>query len=129
MTALSDALTAAQAKAIAALERAYLAGIVDSDTIEHDLNAIGATDKIEQGQLFAALDVLREYGASAPSEQTNAGQPAAASKAQLGLIGRLRAERGMEPHDFPGLTKDNASEIITALQRGTYDPAQWEAPF
>jgi hypothetical protein len=129
MTALSDALTAAQAKAIAALERAYLHGMIDQGELSTALAAIGARDVLEQGELFACLDVLVEYGAAAPAEQAPVTRTPVASKAQLGLIERLRRERGFEPHDFPGLTSEQASEIIDALKRGTYDPAQWEAPF
>jgi hypothetical protein len=129
MTALSDALTAAQAKAISALERAYLHGMIDQGDLSTALAAIGARDVLEQGELFACLDVLVEYGAAAPAEQGPTRQDATATAPQRDLIAKLRGERGLEPYDYPGITKQQASEIITALQRGTYDPAQWEAPF
>lgn len=129
MTALSDALTAAQAKAIAALERAYVAGLIDAGGTVEQLNAIGCTDVIEQGQLFAALDVLREYGATAPAVANGARPPEPASESQRQFILRLADERGAVAPDFAGITKAQASEIISSLQAGTYDPERWAVPF
>ena len=34
-----------------------------------------------------------------------------------------------EPEDFDLLTKKQASEVIDALDSGSYDPAKWRVPF
>jgi hypothetical protein len=129
VTALSDALTAAQAKAITALERGYVAGLVDAETMTAQLDAIGCADVIERAQLLAALDVLREWGATAPAEPNGSRPPKPASEPQRRLIGRLADGRGFPAPDLAGVTSAHASEIITQLQNGTYDPERWALPF
>lgn len=129
MSALSDALTAAQARAITALERAYLAGIVDGSQLLESLNALGATDVIEQGELLVCLNVLREYGATVGNGDRPARQSEPATEPQRGLIAKLADERGVVAPDLAGVTKTQASEIITSLQNGTYDAERWVVPF
>jgi hypothetical protein len=129
MTALSDALTAAQAKAIAALERGYVAGLVDAETMTAQLDVIGCADVIERAQLLAALDVLREWGATVPAEPNGGRPPKPMSEPQRKLIERLADERGVAAPDLAGITSPQASELITQLQNGTYDPERWALPF
>lgn len=132
MTALSDALTAAQRSALAALEKAYVAGRIEPDALTAALEAVGISDPVDTAFLLAALDVLREWGVAAPtmSERVAREDPSQqpASKAQLDYIGRLCDEKQAERPDEP-LSKAEASEIIDALQAGTYDPAKYHVPF
>ena len=72
MSALADALLAAQRRSIAALEKAYTAGAIQTDQMTQMLNGIGCTETVEQTHLLAALEVIRIYGAEAPNA-TNAG--------------------------------------------------------
>ena len=67
MTPLSDALTAAQRSALAALEKAYVAGRIEPDALTAALEAVGISDPVDTAFLLAALDVLREWGVEAPT--------------------------------------------------------------
>ena len=133
MTALSDALAQAQAKAIAAVSKAYVAGAVDDGAFFEELSLIGATDQVEQRQLQASLAILRQYGAPAPD--TN-GKPYSerretepATQAQRDLIDRMCRERSFELPDYAGVTKPQASQMIQELQAGSYDPDKYTIPF
>lgn len=132
MTALSQALEAAQARAVAALAKQYVAGRVDSEQGRETLAAIGLRDLVEQDSWFAALDVLRDTGASAPGEQkaTAQGEPDKATDAQLALIKSLVEQKAVPAPDYPEtLTRAKASELIAALQKGTYNADDWQVPF
>lgn len=68
MTALAEALLAAQRQAIGALSKAYVAGAFDErEDFLQALSSIGATDRVDQEQLHRCLDVLQTYGAPAPA--------------------------------------------------------------
>jgi hypothetical protein len=68
VTPLSDALTAAQRSALAALEKAYVAGeIEEREDFARALGSFGVTDTVDIVFLLSALDVLREWGVSAPT--------------------------------------------------------------
>lgn len=130
MTALADALVAAQRRALAAVEKQYAAGKLEADDVRAKLADIGLTDDVDADRLIAALDLIREYGAALPSEPTNgAGKPPEkASDAQLALIARLVSEKNVAGPDLP-ITKAQAHEIIDGLKNGSYDPATWRVPF
>jgi hypothetical protein len=128
VTALSDTLAAAQARALAALERAYLRDLLDAESFAARCDMIGARDVLERADLLACLDVLREYGATEPPA-VNGQPPKMATEAQRKFIARLADERGIVAPELAGLTAPKASELITALQRGTYDPGDWDIPF
>jgi hypothetical protein len=66
MTPLSDALTAAQRSALAALEKAYVAGGIDADEAIARFDACGVRDPVDVAFLLSALTVLREWGISVP---------------------------------------------------------------
>jgi hypothetical protein len=130
VTPLSDALTAAQRSALAALEKAYVAGQ------EGVFYGIGYAARFEPSDcgfrvhVFVALDVLREWGVSAPtmSERiTEAQKDEPASQKQLDWIAKLVGDKGWPMPE--GLSKEKASQAIDELQAGTYDPEQWELPF
>lgn len=134
MTALAEALLTAQRGALAALGKDYI-GRPDAgrpvEEVEEALCAIGCTDKLEQAQLIAAWDVLREHGAQAPRTNGQAKPPAEdepASEAQWTLLRKLADERGKIAPDGP-LTKAKASQAINALKAGTYNADDYTAPF
>ena len=138
MTPLSDALTAAQRAALAALEKAYVAGQIDHETMSDRLIGCGITDTVDIDFLIVSLNVLREWGVAAPTmservARENGSEPM--SDKQRDYIMRLfgegkhRGEMPLDPADFAGLTKAQASELIGSLQRGTYDPEKWRVPF
>lgn len=132
MTPLSDALTAAQRRALAALEKAYVAEAVNPETVVERAKAFGVSDPVDLAALLAALDVLREWGAPVPSENGAKPDPAAETitKNQRGFIEQLCREKNLpEPDDIELLTKAQASEAINDLQAGQYDPAKWRVPF
>jgi hypothetical protein len=135
MSALAEALLAAQRQAIGALSKAYVASNEDGDyragKLEAELNAMGCTDKVEQAQLLSALDVLREHGAPAPRathEPQRSSENDLETEAQRKLIAKLADDRGTTAPDYK-LTKANASKVIEELKAGTYDPDSWSVPF
>lgn len=133
MTALAEALTAAQRQAIASAERAYIAGIIDHEGLITLLDEMGCTDKIEQGYLWAALETLKQLGASAPTARdakpADAWKTEPMSEAQRRKIVGDCDARSVPYPDFEGLTKGQASEIIESIKVGTYDPDKWAIPF
>ncbi len=121
MSALADALRAAQAQTLAAMQRAYLAAPCDRIDFVEQLDAIGCTEKVEQEYLLATLEALRGFGVQG-STQTLApsrnGDTEAATDAQWKLLRRLADERGRVAPDGP-LTKDEASKAINDLKAGS----------
>ena len=119
MSALAEALLAAQRSALSAMQRAYLAGSLDDDEgMIEAMNRIGCTDTVEQGQYMFALETMRGLGVQAPA--TN-GAPTPkedrpASDAQWKLIRRLADERGQVAPDGP-LTVEQASDVIEKLRK------------
>jgi hypothetical protein len=73
VSALADALVAAQRRALAAVEKQYAAGKLEADDVRAKLTAIGLTDDVDADRLLAALDLIREYGATLPAEPTTSG--------------------------------------------------------
>ena len=131
MSALADALVAAQRRALAAVEKQYAAGKLEADAVREQLDAIGLSDTVDVDRLLAALDLIRDYGATLPGEPAPSnGKPETekATDAQLTLIARLVKEKQQPPPDGP-LTKAEAHEIIDTLKAGTYDAGRWHAPF
>jgi hypothetical protein len=134
-TPLSDALTAAQRSALAALEKAYVAGSLEADDFYAALNDCGITDQVDQSFLRASLDVLREWGVAAPTmtERVAASQqPAKASDSQVSYIIDLLKKGNHGPlaeQDLRALTAVRASTLIEALKDGTYKAEEWDVPF
>ena len=128
MTALSDALAAAQAKALAALEKAYVRDAIGLDEFRERCEAIGCTDTVDRVTLIQALDVLKELGASEPA-YTERRTTEPATEAQRSYIAKLCDERGFTAPDFAGTTKEQAGTMIDELKNGNYDPAKYDVPF
>jgi hypothetical protein len=55
-------------------------------------------------------------------------EPEKASEKQTAYIASLCREKGLQEPDGP-LTKEQASQVISELQSGTYDPTAWAVPF
>ena len=128
MTPLSDALTTAQRRALAALEKAYVAEQVDAEQFTAGLATCGISDPIDVAFLLSALDVLREWGVQAPTMAERVADEKMSDK-QRDYIAKLAAEKRVTPPDTLGLTKAKASELINALQNDSYEPEQWVVPF
>jgi hypothetical protein len=133
VTPLSDALTAAQRSALAALEKAYVAGKVEPNQLAEAMVMCGVTDHLELEFLVNALDVLKEWGVAAPTMTERVarenGEPEKMSPKQRDFIVKLCAEKAVHLRPgFEGLTKEQASQVITELQNGTYDQ-QADVPF
>jgi hypothetical protein len=133
MSALAEALVAAQRRALSAMEKQYAAGRLDADDARALMDGIGVTDAVDQDRLIAALDVIRDYGAQLPAETNGATSREAAGTepatgAQLALVERLVKEKHVTGPDLP-ITKAQAHEIIDSLKAGSYDPAKWTVPF
>lgn len=129
MSALSDALEAAQRRALAAIGKSYVAGRLSRESALESLTGLGITGPVDTDYWFACLDVIREWGAPLPAEpkpsENGNGQ---ATDAQLALIARLVKERNLPGPDLP-ITKVQAHEVIDAIKQGSYDPAAWTVPF
>lgn len=122
MTPLSDALTAAQRRALAALEKAYVAGKIDGEATTAKLEACGISDPVELDYLLSSLDVLREWGAPLPAEPKPSPEDEPATENRLAYIAKLASEklRPGETPDVAGLTKAQASELIEAIGNGKW---------
>jgi hypothetical protein len=112
------------------MEKQYAAGKLEPDAVREKLTAIGLTDDVDADRLIAALDLIREYGATLPSEPRGNGKPEdnTATDAQLALIADLVQKHKLDPPDMP-LTKTDASAIITDMKAGSYVAAKWKVPF
>jgi Spy/CpxP family protein refolding chaperone len=132
VSALAEALVAAQRRALAAMEKQYAAGKFDGIVARQLMNEIGLNDDVDQDRLLNALDIIRQYGAPLPAEPSNGApaekRPEPATEAQLALIRRLVQEKNAAGPDQP-LTKQEAHEVIDTLKAGTYDEAKWSIPF
>ncbi len=128
MSALSESLVAAQRQAIAALSKSYVAGQMDAEPMSVILDTIGCADKVEQAQLLAALDTMRELGSAAPEAAKPDTSGDMATKAQLDFAARLADEHRTVLPDYQ-LTKATASKVIEQLKAGTYNPDEWTVPF
>ncbi len=132
VSALAEALVAAQRRALSAIEKQYAAGKIDRDAAIATMNAIGCQDDVDQDRLLWSLTVIRDYGAQLPAEPSNGEstpkKPDPATDAQLSLIARLVKEQNVTGPDLP-ITKQQAHEVIDTLKAGTYDAAQWSVPF
>ena len=128
MSALSESLVAAQRQAIAVLSKAYVAGLTDLEAFVNELDAIGATDKVEQVQLVASLDVLNTFGGQPPETAKPDTSADLATEAQLKFAAKLADEHRTVLPDYQ-LTKANASKVIEQLKAGTYNPDEWTVPF
>ncbi len=131
MSALGQALEASQAKAVAALGKAYVRREEqpDDDLFRALLQKIGLEDDTAITFLLAAWAVLREEKAAPPGEQAAKVQPLEdATEAQWKLLRDLADRKGTTAPPGP-LSKAEASTIIDALQKGTYKPDDYERPF
>jgi hypothetical protein len=131
VSALAEALVAAQRRALTAMEKQYVAGKIDVPDAQNIMNGIGLTDEVDQDRLLVALGVIREYGAALPSEPVNGATEKPTDKAtdaQLALIARLVKEKNVSGPDLP-VGKLQAHEIIDSLKAGTYDQTKWTVPF
>lgn len=130
LSALADALAAAQSRAVAALGKQYVSGTVDAETVRADLESVGLADEVDTNRLLAAWDILRSAGAAAPGEQAASGDgPRPISNAQRTFIGDLVKRANVPAPDLAGITFEQASEMISTLKAGTYDPDKWAVPF
>src|SRR5437763_10087637 len=110
MSALAEALVAAQRRALAALEKAYVAEKIDKEELSRQISLIGLTDTVDGDFLLASLDVLKEWGAPVPAEPKGSESELATDK-QKQLIRDLCGRKNQpEPEDFDLLTKKQASE-------------------
>ena len=62
MSALTEALVAAQARAISAVSKVYLASHIDRDEANAELQTVGATDDVDRSALLDALDTIKRCG-------------------------------------------------------------------
>jgi len=130
MTPLSDALTTAQRRALAALEKAYVAGQVDAEAFTACLEACGISDPIDVAFLLSALDVLREWGVQAPTMAERVTDEKMSDK-QRDYILQLASEKGykVSPDDLTALSKQGASQLIERLRSGKDIPEGTFVPF
>lgn len=130
MSALAEALLAAQRQAIGSLSKAFVAERIDEDGLLANLDAIGLRDDVDQGLLVEALTIVKSLGGEAPKPAgTNEPKQAEpASPNQLSYMRDLADKRGTVAPDGP-LTKEQASKVIEQLKAGTYNADEWTAPF
>jgi len=115
---------------LAALEKAYVAGQVDTEAFTAGLEACGISDPIDVAFLLSALDVLREWGVQAPTITERVADEKMSDK-QRDYILKLAGEKGykLSADDLAGLSKQAASSMIEGLQRGELDVEAARVPF
>lgn len=130
MTALAEALLAAQRSAIGAASKAFVAGHLNEAELLELLDEIGCRDAADQGYLLASLHVLERFGAPAP-KATQAEPKPENEPATDGQWKYLRdlADRAQTTAPDGPLTKAQASTVIEQLKAGTYNPDEWTVPF
>ena len=131
--ALAAALEASQAKAIAALGKAYVRRDEepDQDLFRQLMKGMGLDDDFAITFLFHAWDVLREQREQPPGTE-NGVKPEGEkmmSDAQRSLIETLARERNLTAPDLAGMTWAKASELITEIKSGNYNADNWQVPF
>lgn len=129
MSVLADALAAAQTRAVAAIGKALVAGRIDQEQADLELVQAGCSDETDRAALLAALALVAKHGAQPPAEPRPTVDRSKLTDAQAAFIDRLVKEKGVEPPDLAGVSRDQASKLIGELQNGTYDPARWSIPF
>jgi predicted transcriptional regulator len=132
VTPLSDALTAAQRSALAALEKGYVAGAIQAERFTDELESCGISDPVDVAFLLCSLRVLREWGVSAPTMSERVKREVEfATESQQKFIRDLCERNNLPaPEAMGALTKESASEIIDSLQKdGTYDQDKFGVPF
>lgn len=104
MTALAEALLAAQRSALAALNKAYVARVIDRDVWGMNLHAIGCEDNVDVVLLLASLDVCREFGVPAPAATTPPPRDEAKPAALIGDVWQTGKHKGQTlaetPYDY-----------------------------
>ena len=131
MTALAEALLAAQRQAIGALGKQFVACQIDVAEVVSRLREIGCTDPADRDQMVAAWMILREYGSGLATNGASQQAPKMMSPAQKRRIELDCKDRGWAPPAFDAvpITLDEASAIIDSIKDGSYDPARWNPPF
>lgn len=131
MSALTEALVAAQARAINAVSKAYLASHIDRDEANDELQTVGATDDVDRTALLDALDTIKRYGAQAPGEPAANGERQRATQKQLDYLRKLVTDANDQaPTEWIGyLSKDEASKAIEQIKAGSFDINDWQVPF
>jgi hypothetical protein len=129
VSALAEALVAAQRRSLATLEKAYVAGAIEAEPMAEAMESCGITDAVDRAFLIASLDVLKEWGVAAPTMTERVarenGEPEKMSAKQRDYLTKLAAEKGVHLRPgFEGLSKQQASDAISELQGGTYDQQQ-----
>ena len=121
MSALADALVAAQTRAVGALAKQYVGGQLDSDAVRIALDSVGLTDPADTERWINALDILKATGASVPNGDAPTNERPS-SPAQRSLIDKLCEERGIvKPQAHPRLFAE-ASAIIEKIKAGRFVP-------
>ena len=130
MSALAEALLAAQRQAIGALAKAFVAGKIGGEALSVELDRIGLRDTVDQGLLLESLSVVQTYGGEPPKPTGTTGvkMPEQPSDAQRNFIAKLCKERDLPEPDVI-VSKEQAHEIIDALKAGTYNAGAYSVPF
>lgn len=139
MSALAEALVAAQRRALAQLEKGYVRGPQEdrdeaAQGFRDALAAIGLADREDVETLIACLEVIRQTGGTLPAEANGSTEKPAekATGAQVTFVQDL-LKRGdhapLSEADLRNLSREKVSALIEALKQGTYDPTEWDVPF
>lgn len=136
MSALAEALAAAQRRSLATLEKAYVAGVIEAEPMIEAMESCGITDAVDRSFLIASLDVLKEWGVAAPTMTERVarenGAPKKVTEGQVSYIIDLLKKGNHGPlaeQDVRALTFDRASTLIDSLKAGTYNADEWDVPF
>lgn len=122
MSALAEALVAAQARAVAALGKQYVGGQLDSDAVRIALDSVGMNDPADTERWLNALDILRATGATMPNGDTPHERERPSSPAQRSLIDKMCDERGIVKPQTPPRTFAEASAVIEKIKAGSFQP-------
>jgi hypothetical protein len=114
VSALAEALVAAQRRALQSVEKAYVGGRLDAEQATEKLAECGISDPVDLAYLLASLDVLKEWGATLPAEPKANGESEKASEKQAALIVTL-----CKRHNQPA---PEALDVLTKAQATSAEP-------
>jgi hypothetical protein len=131
VTALAEALLAAQRQAVGSLAKAFVAGTINEEDFFLELDHVGLREEVDQGLLVASLQVVKSHGGEAPKptgQTAGPKMPEQATEAQRAFIAKLCKEKNVPEPDVI-VSKQQAHEIIEALKAGTYNADTYTVPF
>jgi hypothetical protein len=130
VTALDENREASQDAAIKALGKRFVRSFDEPNPEDYriQLHALGFLDDVGIGFMLCGWAILRQEREQPPAAAAAKQPDEPATDRQLAVMRELAEKAGVVIPERP-FTKDRASEAISQLKAGTFDPDKWEVPF